>query len=101
MERRSSNPSRVTVAQRKACDKLREQTIKLGIVIMQAENAGVPLDDCYAMVGHLLNHCQQPLLQDIHPAVTAAVECVHTAMDTLTRHTRAVGPSSSPGPEPA
>ena len=101
MNRRSSNTSRVTIAQRKACEKLREQTIKLGNVIMKAENAGVPLDDCYAMVAHLLNHCQQPLPQDIHPAVTAAVEWLHTAVDTLTRHTRAVGPSSSPGPGPA
>ena len=96
MNRRSSNTSRVTVAQRKACDKLREQTIKLGNVIMKAENAGVPLDDCYAMAAHLLNHCQQPLPQDIHPAVTDAVKCVHVMMDTLSRHTQAPGPGSRP-----
>jgi hypothetical protein len=77
MNKRQDNPQRVTAAQQKVCYKLLEQTTRLVNTMEEAEAAGVPSDDCYAMIQHLLCGCRQPLPQDRHPAVTIILEGIH------------------------
>jgi hypothetical protein len=95
------NNTHVTAAQRATCSELVAQTAKLVNTIGQAVAAGIPQEDCYAVIQHLAGYCQQPLPPDIHPAMTAAVTRVRLAMDALRRHAEALDPSSSPGPGPA
>lgn len=85
MANRYDNARCITAAQRTVCDKLVGQTAKLVNVIGQAVAAGVPQEDCDAMFQHLASHCQQPLPPEIHPAMTAAVECVRATMATFAR----------------
>lgn len=86
MHRRYDNTHRITAAQRTACNKLVAQTAKLVNVIGEAVTAGLPQEDCYALVQHMASHCQEPLPQEIHPAMAAAVERVHTTMGSIVRH---------------
>ena len=86
MNNQQDKPRRITAAQRKVCEKLAAQTTKLVNTVGDAVDVGVPPDDCYAMILHLLGGCQDPLPQDRHPAVTSALERIHSAMSALGRH---------------
>ena len=83
MSRRQDNTPRITAAQRKACEKLCGQATGLVNTVGEAVGAGVPPEDCYAMIQHLLCGCQDPLPQDRHPAVTIVPERIHSAMSAL------------------
>jgi hypothetical protein len=83
---RRNNTPRITAAQQKVCEKLAAQATRLVNTVGDAVAVGVPPDDCYAMILHLLGGCQDPLPQDRHPAVTSALECIHSAMSALGRH---------------
>lgn len=80
MSTRKNNTPRISAAQQKICEKLLGQATRLVNTVEEAVDVGVPPDDCYAMILHLLGGCQDPLPQDRHPAVTSALERLHNAM---------------------